>query len=86
MSPRFRLRSLDGLRGLAAVIVLVHHALLVIPALAAPYYGQTVQPGLPWLLVHTPLHLLWAGTEAVYLFFILSGLVLTLAARSASFT
>ena len=28
-----------------------------------------------WLL-YTPLHLLWAGTEAVYVFFVLSGLVL----------
>ncbi|GAA1829617.1 acyltransferase family protein [Agromyces salentinus] len=85
-APRRRLHALDGLRGLAAVIVLVHHSLLVVPALAAPYYGGRAEPGATWLLVHTPLHLLWGGTEAVYLFFILSGLVLSLAARSRSFT
>lgn len=85
-ATRSRMRSLDGLRGLAALIVLVHHSLLVVPTLAAPYYGEPTQQGAPWLLVHTPLHLLWGGTEAVYLFFILSGLVLTLATRSKSFT
>ncbi|WP_082462405.1 acyltransferase [Agromyces sp. Leaf222] len=85
-AARSRLRSLDGLRGLAALIVLVHHSLLVVPGLAAPYFGQPAEPGVTWLLVHTPLHLLWGGTEAVYLFFILSGLVLSLAARSSSFS
>ncbi|MGI9822307.1 acyltransferase family protein [Agromyces sp. Marseille-Q5079] len=85
-ASRPRVQSLDGLRGLAALIVLVHHSLLVVPALAAPYYGGRAEPGATWLLVHTPLHLLWGGTEAVYLFFILSGLVLSLAARSRSFT
>lgn len=83
--PRSRLSSLDGLRGVAAVVVLLHHSLLVVPALAAPYFGQPIEPGLPALLVTTPLHLLWAGTEAVYLFFILSGLVLGLSTDSRSF-
>lgn len=83
--PRNRLSSLDGLRGVAAVVVLLHHSLLVVPALAAPYFGQPIEPGLPALLVTTPLHLLWAGSEAVYLFFILSGLVLGLSTNSKSF-
>lgn len=83
--PRSRLSSLDGLRGVAAVVVLLHHSLLVVPALAAPYFGQAIEPGLPAVLVTTPLHLMWAGTEAVYLFFILSGLVLGISTESRSF-
>jgi peptidoglycan/LPS O-acetylase OafA/YrhL len=80
LTPRTRrVTSLDGLRGLAAVVVLVHHALLTAPAFAAPYYGShpddMVDP-LSWALTYTPLHAFWAGTEAVYLFFVLSGVVL----------
>lgn len=80
-----RYRSLDGLRGVAAVVVLIHHSLLVIPALALPYFGGPTPPGPLALLVDSPIHLAWAGTEAVYLFFVLSGLVLGLAARSPRF-
>lgn len=79
-----RVRSLDGLRGVAAFVVLIHHSLLVFPGLAAPYFGEPVEDRLS-PLVYSPLHLVWAGTEAVYLFFVLSGLVLAFAVRSASF-
>ena len=41
--PSSRLIALDGLRGIAAVIVLVHHSLLLVPGLAAPYFGQEVE-------------------------------------------
>ena len=76
-----RLTSLDGLRGVAAVVVLVHHSLLTVPLLArASYSGQPSVPKgtFAWMLTYTPLHLVWAGTEAVFLFFVLSGLVVTL--------
>ncbi|MEO6411873.1 MAG: acyltransferase [Pedococcus sp.] len=83
-----RLRALDGLRGVAAVVVLLHHAFLTVPALARPYYVAEAadrDSPLVWALIHTPLHLAWAGTEAVYVFFVLSGLVLALPVlRSAS--
>lgn len=77
--PRLRLTSLDGLPGVAALIVLVHHSLASVPALGNVYFGAEAPTGLGWL-VHSPLHLIWAGTEAVLVFFILSGLVLTLPA------
>ena len=76
-----RLHSLDGLRGAAALVVLVHHSLLLFPSLATVYFPRSggPQPGAwGWLLSYTPLHLVWAGTESVYLFFVLSGLVLVL--------
>ena len=85
-----RVTSLDGLRGLAAVVVLVHHALLTAPVLASAYYGGSVSDAsdpVSWALTYTPLHLIWAGTEAVYLFFVLSGVVLTFPVlRSRSFS
>lgn len=84
-----RLSSLDGLRGVAAVVVLVHHALLTVPYLSRAYYPDRApvpEGSAAWWLAYTPLHLVWAGTEAVFLFFVLSGLVVTLpAVRSARF-
>ncbi|KQV06126.1 acyltransferase family protein [Leifsonia sp. Root112D2] len=78
--PANRLRSLDGLRGVAALIVLVHHTFLLVPAFSATYRGgmpPAVGSGV-WWISYTPLKLLTAGGEAVIVFFVLSGLVLTL--------
>jgi peptidoglycan/LPS O-acetylase OafA/YrhL len=81
-----RLTSLDGLRGAAALVVLAHHTLLAKPALADPYYSNVPATGTTAWFVHSPVHLFWAGTEAVYLFFVLSGFVLGLAVSSPKFT
>ncbi|MCI0158190.1 acyltransferase [Leifsonia shinshuensis] len=77
--PR-RLSALDGLRGVAALIVVVHHVSLLYPPIAATYMGgQTPHPGsISWWLTYSPLKLLTAGPEAVIVFFVLSGFVLTL--------
>lgn len=72
-----RLTSLDGLRGVAAFVVLLHHSLLLVPILAAAQFvSRPVTGGPLGVLLYSPLHLLWGGTEAVYLFFVLSGAVL----------
>ena len=86
--PSGRLRSLDGLRGLAALVVLIHHSLLIIPELALPYYDKTAElPRWAWIMTYTPLHALWEGQSAVYVFFVLSGVVLTLPLlKSSSFS
>lgn len=77
-----RLPALDGLRGVAALVVLVFHVLLLSPTFASPAPG--VRPAEPsWWLTHTPLYLLWAGPQAVFLFFVLSGFVLALPATAA---
>jgi peptidoglycan/LPS O-acetylase OafA/YrhL len=82
---RTRVRSLDGLRGVAALVVVVHHVLLVSsPALANPYRSDAApRPptgSLDWWLSDTPLHIVWAGPEAVIIFFALSGFVLAIPA------
>jgi len=62
--------------------------MLVWPTLADPIYTDREVPGsrLDWWLVHTPLRALWAGEEAVSVFFVLSGVVLALAAQRAGFS
>lgn len=83
-SPRdsARVRSLDGVRGVAALVVVVHHALQLHPTFARVQAEQsaTGESATVWALTHTPLHVLWAGEEAVLVFFVLSGFVLALPA------
>lgn len=75
-----RLTSLDGLRGVAAVVVVLCHALLIVPQMAASIAkGAEPAPGtLEWMLLRTPLRVFTMGAEAVMIFFVLSGFVLTL--------
>ena len=73
-----RIGSLDGLRGLAAAIVLVHHASLI----AEPW----LDPAGWAVLTQSPLKLLIAGSEAVMVFFVLSGLVVALPALRPGFS
>lgn len=79
-----RLTGLDGLRGIAAVVVLVHHTLLATAAFANAYRFRESDIGWVDAMVKTPLHVTWAATEAVYIFFMISGYALAIAARGAS--
>lgn len=74
---------MDGLRGVAALIVLAHHLSLLVPGVSAVYLPEEGVPSpvagsLVWWFTFTPLKLLTAGPEAVIVFFVLSGFVLTL--------
>jgi peptidoglycan/LPS O-acetylase OafA/YrhL len=77
-----RLPELDALRGLAALIVLVHHAVQLFPRIDHPSI-----PGvglLRYTLIHlTPLRIFEFGRPAVLFFFVLSGYVLTRALLKA---
>lgn len=75
-----RLRSLDGVRGIAALVVVIHHALHLDPTFARVQAAVSAAGEGPvlWALTHTPLHVVWAGEEAVLVFFVLSGYVLAL--------
>lgn len=83
--PQLRLRSLDGLRGVAAGIVLLHHLSMTIPAVSNGYDSASeldvFSPA--WWLVETPLKVFVAGPEFVLVFFVLSGFVLALAPLKA---
>lgn len=70
-----RLIALDGVRGVAALIVVVYHVSLVARTFATG--GGTGE--MLWTVVtESPLKVLFAGTEAVLVFFVLSGLVVAL--------
>lgn len=62
-----RLLELDGLRGLAAFSVMLGHIVGMLPE--TPFVLA---------LQASPLRVIWGGTAAVYLFFVLSGFVLAL--------
>lgn len=82
--PSSRFRSLDGLRGVAALIVVIYHVMLTGPAISRAYLhpAEATFTPLSYAFFWTPLHLIWAGREAVIVFFVLSGFVLALPASS----
>lgn len=72
-----RFVALEGVRGLAAIVVVIHHYLLAFyPALI---FGPSViqHSRFEDNIFSTPLTLAFAGTFAVAIFFVLSGFVLT---------
>ena len=79
--PSSRLASLDGLRGIAALVVLLFHIALVSPALASVERAPDAHFDVLSVLAYSPIRLLWSGSEAVAVFFVLSGFVLTLPLR-----
>jgi peptidoglycan/LPS O-acetylase OafA/YrhL len=71
-----RIFYLDGLRGLAAFIVLVSHVIVAFyPAL---YFGAEGRAGFQFedWLSKSPLFVVYSGTFAVFVFFVLSGFVI----------
>jgi peptidoglycan/LPS O-acetylase OafA/YrhL len=78
-----RLNYLDGLRGLAALqVVLLHYVSAFMPVLAmagvVPWYPAAM-PGWQAFLANTPFVFLINGYSAVYIFFLMSGFVLRVA-------
>ncbi|MED3985234.1 acyltransferase [Peribacillus simplex] len=80
-----RYEEFDSLRGLAALIVLIGHYLMVYPSYANYQYDSN-SSHLIYLFKETPLRLFFSsGNESVILFFVLSGFVLYLSVNSAKF-
>ncbi|MDP9984608.1 peptidoglycan/LPS O-acetylase OafA/YrhL [Pseudarthrobacter oxydans] len=79
-SGQTRVTQLDGLRGLAALVVVACHALSTLPGIGSAVSGNRsaeLNTAEAWA-VFSPLHVLWNGTPAVHVFFVLSGFVLVL--------
>lgn len=77
MSGSERIASVDGVRGVASLVVVIYHCSLI----ALPHLDGTLAA---WL-TQSPSKLLFAGTEAVLVFFVLSGFVVTLPVLRAGF-
>jgi peptidoglycan/LPS O-acetylase OafA/YrhL len=71
-ASRERIAALDGLRGIAACVVIAFHYLyLFYPGMIPPDISPTLAR-----LADTPLGILWNGRFAVVVFFVLSGFVI----------
>lgn len=71
MAAQSRLGSLDGLRGAAALVVVVFHFLSMLAPRWIPDNGDELH-----VFVDTPIAVLWNGPFAVSVFFVLSGFVI----------
>jgi len=79
-SSQTRVTQLDGLRGIAALVVVACHVVSTLPGIGAAVSGNRsagLSTAETWA-VFSPLHVLWNGTPAVHVFFVLSGFVLVL--------
>jgi peptidoglycan/LPS O-acetylase OafA/YrhL len=75
-----RLLALEGLRGVAAIVVVIFHALLIFYEymVFGPSVASTQHMGLEDNLFGSPFRIFFAGTFAVAIFFVLSGFVLSI--------
>ncbi|RUT41425.1 acyltransferase [Paenibacillus anaericanus] len=78
MKQNERFGTLDSMRGLAALSVMIGHFFLVFPSLAQNTAKLGYMKSPVNMIKYSPLHIFWAGHEAVILFFLLSGFVLSL--------
>lgn len=79
-SAHSRVTQLDGLRGIAALVVVACHVVSTLPGIGTAVNDDRstdLTTAEAWA-VFSPLHVLWNGTPAVHVFFVLSGFVLVL--------
>ena len=80
-----RYGELDSLRGVAALIVLIGHYLMIFPAYES-YRYELNSPFIVYLVKETPLRMFFSsGNESVILFFVLSGFVLYVSINNSKF-
>ncbi|MDR4913740.1 acyltransferase [Bacillus pseudomycoides] len=80
-----RYEEFDSLRGLAALLVIIGHHMMLLPAYEN-YQYELNSPFIIYLFKETPLRLFFSsGNESVILFFVLSGFVLYLSINNEKF-
>lgn len=79
-SSRPRIHSMDSMRGLASLQVVLAHSFMMTIGFYNSYISSHVFQDSIALnaLTFTPLHFLWAGHEAVIFFFVMSGFVVSI--------
>jgi len=75
---RERIEYLDSLRGIAAMTVVIFHCMISFVIFHSANYKSEYANGFIKIITESPLKLIWNGKEAVLLFFILSGFVLSI--------
>lgn len=75
MENKYNLSYIDSLRGIAAIIVIMSHSFLYfIPSV---HTGNVIKGTFEYYLYNSPFTFFYKGSSSVYLFFILSGFVLS---------
>lgn len=70
---------MDSVRGIASLQVIIAHSLVAIPALVWLVFPDKIDPhNARFYLTYSPLHFFWCDSQAVKVFFVLSGFVLSL--------
>lgn len=69
--------GIEGLRGWAAMIVVMSHLILTIWPAMASGIEKDVRSRLDMAIFHSPLTIFYSGTFAVFVFFVMSGYVLS---------
>jgi peptidoglycan/LPS O-acetylase OafA/YrhL len=79
-SSRERYTALDGLRGIAAAVVVIFHVVISDARAGAIVDLSAAGPltAFEHVMNYTPARILWSGSEAVVVFYVLSGFVLAL--------
>lgn len=73
-----RIEYLDSLRGIAAMTVVIFHCMISFVIFHSANYKSEYANGFIRFITESPVKILWNGTEAVLLFFVLSGFVLSI--------
>ncbi|ELY2669470.1 acyltransferase [Cronobacter sakazakii] len=79
MSSMNKISSVEGIRGLACLMVLISHLTLIFFPYLHGQQDHLIKTHLDKVIFQLPFGFLYSGSTAVYIFFALSGFILTYA-------